>query len=95
LSLRTWKTGNSGFFSTIINGTGQLVKNIKLQPLEGTPSPHQLTGDQAAVRNRMTQMNPGAFNQKLVRSKLGFVLPKEKEVDLIRENGSNDRHKAV
>jgi WD40 repeat protein len=23
LTLRTWKTGNSGFFSTIINGTGQ------------------------------------------------------------------------
>lgn len=46
--------------------------------------------------NRLTQMNGAAFNaQKLVRCKLSFVEPKEKEVDLVRENGANERHKAV
>ena len=46
--------------------------------------------------NRLTQMNGAAFNaQKLIRCKLSFVEPKEKEVDLVRENGANERHKAV
>jgi WD repeat-containing protein 7 len=41
LTIRTWKTGNSGFFSTIINGTGQQVKQYKLACLGSSiTSPH-------------------------------------------------------
>jgi WD40 repeat protein len=34
LTLRLWKVGNAGFFSTIMGGTGKSAREIKLQPLE-------------------------------------------------------------
>ena len=37
LTLRLWKVGNVGFFSTIMGGTGGSIKDIKLQALDQAP----------------------------------------------------------
>ena len=34
LTLRLWKVGNAGFFSTIMGGTGKNAREIKLNALE-------------------------------------------------------------
>ena len=45
LTARCWKTGNSGFFSTIINGTGQQTKLIKMKSFGGkVANPHLAVG---------------------------------------------------
>jgi hypothetical protein len=32
-TLRLWKVGNTGFFSTIMGGTGKSIKEMKLNPI--------------------------------------------------------------
>lgn len=34
LTLRLWKVGNAGFFSTIMGGTGKSIKEFRLDPLK-------------------------------------------------------------
>lgn len=40
LTVRLWKVGNTGFFSTIMGGTGKSANTVILEPLKGVPSPH-------------------------------------------------------
>lgn len=41
LTLKLWKVGNTGFFSTIMGGTGRCNKEVKLRPLGShVPNPH-------------------------------------------------------
>jgi len=40
-TLKLWKVGNTGFFSTIIGGTGKQTKQVALKPLaNNVPNPH-------------------------------------------------------
>jgi WD40 repeat protein len=40
-TLKLWKVGNTGFFSTIIGGTGKQTKQVVLKPLaSNVPNPH-------------------------------------------------------
>ena len=49
LTLRLWKVGNAGFFSTIMGGTGKSAREIKLQPLEAAqPSDRDRTGSRGS-----------------------------------------------
>jgi WD40 repeat protein len=40
LTVRLWKVGNTGFFSTIMGGTGKCSKEIKLDHINGIKNPH-------------------------------------------------------
>jgi WD40 repeat protein len=43
LSVRLWKIGNKGFFSTPMGGTGKCIKEVKLDPLPNhITNPHIL-----------------------------------------------------
>ena len=42
LTLRLWKVGNTGFFSTIMGGTGKSANTINLEPIRSIKNPHQL-----------------------------------------------------
>jgi WD40 repeat protein len=39
-TLRLWKVGNTGFFSTIMGGTGKSSHTINLNPLKNVKNPH-------------------------------------------------------
>ena len=39
--MRLWKVGNTGFFSTIMGGTGKCSKEKKLEPLK-VKNPHAI-----------------------------------------------------
>mmetsp|Transcript_27528 Transcript_27528/g.37377 ORF Transcript_27528/g.37377 Transcript_27528/m.37377 type:complete len:111 (-) Transcript_27528:265-597(-) len=39
-TMKLWKIGNIGFFSTIMGGTGKCSKEITLKPLLNAPDPH-------------------------------------------------------
>jgi WD40 repeat protein len=41
-TIRLWKVGNTGFFSTIMGGTGKCSKEVKLQPIATNRNPHQI-----------------------------------------------------
>ncbi len=58
LTVRLWKVGNAGFFSTIMGGTGKCSKEKKLDPLPGVKTPHQII-----MMNK--QMNQGGKNNVL------------------------------
>ena len=40
LTVRLWKVGNIGFFSTIMGGTGKSANTVNLDPLKGVATPH-------------------------------------------------------
>eukprot|EP00351_Strombidinopsis_sp_SopsisLIS2011_P000905 CAMPEP_0116889390 /NCGR_PEP_ID=MMETSP0463-20121206/24834_1 /TAXON_ID=181622 /ORGANISM="Strombidinopsis sp, Strain SopsisLIS2011" /LENGTH=108 /DNA_ID=CAMNT_0004555951 /DNA_START=3490 /DNA_END=3816 /DNA_ORIENTATION=+ len=40
LTMKLWKIGNIGFFSTIMGGTGKCSKEVDLKPLKNAPDPH-------------------------------------------------------
>jgi WD40 repeat protein len=40
LHVRLWKVGNTGFFSTIMGGTGKSSNQVKLKDLPGVRTPH-------------------------------------------------------
>jgi hypothetical protein len=40
LTLRLWKVGNTGFFSTIMGGTGKSANTMNLEPLRNLKNPH-------------------------------------------------------
>ena len=42
LTVRLWKVGNTGFFSTIMGGTGKCSKEKKLNELKNVKNPHQI-----------------------------------------------------
>lgn len=51
LTLRLWKVGNAGFFSTIMGGTGKSAKSIPLQPLKSA----QTSQDKRISRTNVKQ----------------------------------------
>ena len=56
LTLKLWKVGNTGFFSTIMGGTGRFHKQVKLKQLgPNVPNPHyheQNRSSHNAMENR-------------------------------------------
>ena len=42
LTVRLWKVGNTGFFSTIMGGTGKCSREIKLKDLPHAKNPHHM-----------------------------------------------------
>mmetsp|Transcript_39545 Transcript_39545/g.38060 ORF Transcript_39545/g.38060 Transcript_39545/m.38060 type:complete len:107 (+) Transcript_39545:183-503(+) len=40
LTVKLWKVGNAGFFSTIMGGTGKSSKEKQLNPLKNVTNPH-------------------------------------------------------
>jgi WD40 repeat protein len=40
LTVRLWKVGNTGFFSTIMGGTGKSANTLTLDPISGAQNPH-------------------------------------------------------
>ncbi len=41
LTLKLWKVGNTGFFSSMMGSTGKCSKEINLWKLQGSHNPHQ------------------------------------------------------
>jgi len=56
LSLRFWKVGNTGFFQTIMGGTGRSMKEIKLDPIQAPQRAGALSGSRG--RQRSNQLEP-------------------------------------
>eukprot|EP00347_Sterkiella_histriomuscorum_P013779 403363397 len=137
-TLRLWKVGNTGFFSTIMGGTGKSANTINLDPIRSVKNPHQLLMmkkhqsvqqqdmrsnnnllDEAVGGNSNTNnmalsqisggasalgnsQNPGAQgsssggnNKRINKCSIKFVMPKEKQVELTREDGVNNSYKLV
>lgn len=41
-TVRLWKVGNTGFFSTIMGGSGKCSKEVSLPKLNGSLNPHYI-----------------------------------------------------
>lgn len=63
LTVRLWKVGNTGFFSTIMGGTGKSANTITLEPLRGIPNPHQ---SMLAKKHQSVQMQDMKSNNNLL-----------------------------
>ena len=115
-TVRLWKVGNTGFFSTLISGSGKQSKQVVLKPLSSdVPNPHvHLVNEskQNALDSRVGHLLPKEdadkaekteskqqssqpvkdSNQRINKCKITFIKPAEKEVELIREDGSRSVH---
>ena len=81
LTVRLWKIGNAGFFNSIMGSAGKCSKCIMLAPLPNTPNPH------FAARAKEKESPYQLSEPKPVNSTyINFNQPKEKTVDLKREN---------
>ncbi|CDW82512.1 wd g-beta repeat-containing protein [Stylonychia lemnae] len=116
LTLRLWKVGNTGFFSTIMGGTGKSANTIILEPLRNIKNPHHLLQmkkhqsvyqqdmksnsnllDDAQIQNQAqgsSQQSSGG-SKRINKCSIKFILPKEKHVELVREDGVTTSHKLV
>ena len=107
ISLRIWKVGNAGFFSTIMGGSGKSSKEFKLKPLgaESTDfsekQPINPSGGTQNQKRSIKMMTSGKAMQPLdgqnknsssAKCKVRFV-NNGKAVELTREDGSVEFHK--
>lgn len=92
-TVRIWKAGNAGFFSTIMGGTGRSYKEFKLRPLgpRGDPDerPQAKTG-QKVGQGRVQQIK-GSQPPAGAKCKIRFV-NNDKAIELTRENGDVELH---
>ena len=59
LTVRFWKVGNTGFFSTIMGGTGKCSKEKKLDPLGSIKNPHEII----SFNKQMNQVGKNILGQ--------------------------------
>jgi len=113
MTLKLWKVGNTGFFSTLISGAGKQSKEVKLKPLaSNVPNPHvhlNQESKQTALDSRAVSLLPREDSEKVAQSssqvkdsgqrinkcRIAFLPPAEKDVELIREDGSRSVHDLV
>lgn len=88
LTLRLWKVGNAGFFSTIMGGSGKSSKDFKLKPIE---MPAQPASEKKKKIQRDDEKKASSVGSKV---KVRFV-NNDKALELIREDGSAELHKLV
>lgn len=91
-SLRIWKAGNAGFFSTIMGGTNKSYREVKLKPLEVAVEHEPVPMAQAHLKQsqmRVQQLKQQTKNQNKCR--IRFV-NNDKAIELIRENGQPEYH---
>lgn len=105
LTLKLWKVGNTGFFSTIMGGTGKSTKQVKMSPLDSVPNPHIrqtlsqedidhrgvtriFQSESPGINNSESSINVNAQSSSARINKCRMRFTKEKEVELIREDGS-------
>lgn len=92
-TLRIWKAGNAGFFSSIMGGTGRSYKEFKLRPLasrgdadaKAAAGPGRQAGPGRVQQMRASQAAPAA------RCRIRFV-NNDKTIELTRENGQAEFH---
>jgi len=98
LTVKLWKVGNTGFFNSIMGSTGKCSKEIKLKPIRNWRNPHQHLAD-AGSSNRLFGSEGGAPNRggssttsdhRVNKCYIKFISKNEKEVELLREDGSKE-----
>lgn len=89
LTLRLWKVGNTGFFSTIMGGTGKSVKDWHLPPLKKSrnESHHKIEKIHKLKQNEPKR--PGQqSSENFGKCKIKFI-ENEKVIELVREDGTS------
>lgn len=93
LTLRLWKVGNTGFFSTIMGGTGKSVKEWPLPPLKKSNNEGRRQNEKLQKLKQSEPKRPGqASSENFGKCKIKFI-ENEKTIELIREDGSRSEHR--
>lgn len=64
-SLRLWKVGNIGFFSTIMGGTSKSANTIQLDQLRGVKLPHKTANPHSRKNQSVYQQDMKSNNNLL------------------------------
>ena len=105
LTVRLWKVGNTGFFSTIMGGTGKCSRELKL-PILNVKNPHVIIQEQKQRHQKSNLIGgnsipeqeaskTGSDGNRINKCSISFLNNKEKEVMLTRENGVRQEIKLV
>jgi hypothetical protein len=83
-----------------MGGTGKCSREIKLRELPHAKNPHhliqlqrQMTSMQFKNQNMMPEAEPNRVTsdgQRINKCSIKFIQPKEKQVELVREDGSRE-----
>jgi hypothetical protein len=87
LTVRLWKIGNTGFFNSIMGSAGKCSKCIMVPPIPDCPNPHY-SHNQSSQNDAYILSEPKPVNS----TSINFIPPKEKMVELKRENGVRTTH---